>query len=86
MPQRGIATTDLDLVMRNGTEVEGGYLIRKRDFQMLDKGLKLLCERARRLVGKRVVTEGKWIVTPVMQLLERDDTPYGGRRCITFRT
>ena len=63
MAQRGIATDDFSLIMWIGTEVEGGYLVREKDFQALDRNLKELRDRARRLIGKRVVMEGDRIVT-----------------------
>src|SRR5690242_6645259 len=61
--QRGIATGDVELIEWIGTEVEGGYLVREKDFQALDRELKQLRDRARRLVGKRLVVEGSWIIT-----------------------
>lgn len=63
MAQRGISSDDLELIKRIGTEVEGGYLVREKDFQILDRELKQLRDRARRLVGKRVVIDGEHIVT-----------------------
>ena len=63
MAQRGIGLRDADLIKYIGTQVEGGYLVRVRDFQALDRELKQLRDHARRLVGKRVVTEGDLIVT-----------------------
>jgi hypothetical protein len=59
---RAIGKNDLELVRRIGTEVEGGYLVREKDFQILDRELKQLRDRARRLVGKRVVIDGDRIV------------------------
>ncbi len=63
MSQRGIANDDLELTRWIGTEVEGGYLVRKKDFQALDRELKQLRDHARRLVGKRLVVEGDRLVT-----------------------
>jgi hypothetical protein len=63
MAQRGIAGDDLELIRWIGTEVEGGYLVRERDFQALDRELKQWRQRARRLVGKRLVVEGGRVVT-----------------------
>ena len=39
MSQRGLATDDIELIRRIGTEVEGGYLVREKDFQALDREL-----------------------------------------------
>ncbi|WP_036282803.1 hypothetical protein [Methylocystis sp. ATCC 49242] len=61
--QRGIAPNDLELIKRIGTEVEGGYLVRQKDFQVLDRELRHLRDQAKRLVGKRVVVDGDTIVT-----------------------
>lgn len=61
--QRGIRHDDLELIQWIGTEVEGGYLVRERDFQALDRELKRLRDHARRLVGKRIVVAGESVVT-----------------------
>jgi hypothetical protein len=63
MSQRGIENIDIELIKWLATEVEGGYLVREKDFQVLDRGLKQLRDRARRLVGKRLVVEGDQLVT-----------------------
>ena len=54
---------DLDLIMRIGTEVEDGYLVRAKDYQAVERALNRLMERVRRLSGKRVVIAGDRIVT-----------------------
>jgi hypothetical protein len=63
MAQRGITSSDLELIEWIGTEVEGGYLVREKDFQALDRELKKLRDHARKLVGKRSVVEGGRVVT-----------------------
>lgn len=63
LAQRAIAAEDVQLIQSIGTEVEGGYLVREKDFQTLDRELKQLRDRVRRLVGKRLVVEGSWIIT-----------------------
>jgi hypothetical protein len=63
MAQRGISTDDLEFIKWIGTEIEGGYFVREKDFQALDRELKRLREQARRLVGKRVVVVGDHVVT-----------------------
>jgi len=63
MAQRGIAGGDLELVRWIGTEVEGGYIVREKDVQALERELKHLRDQARRLVGKRVVIDGDVVVT-----------------------
>jgi hypothetical protein len=61
--QRGIAKEDLEMIEWIGTEVEGGYLVREKDFQALDRELKQLREHARRLVGKRLVVGCDRLIT-----------------------
>jgi len=63
MAQRGISTPDLDLITQIGTEVEGGYLVREKDFRALERELSHLRDQARRLVGKRIVLDGDRIIT-----------------------
>lgn len=63
MSQRGIGSGDLELVRWIGTEVEGGFIVREKDFQALERELKHLREQARRLVGKRLVIDGSVVVT-----------------------
>jgi hypothetical protein len=63
MAQRGIGHEDLLLIEAIGSEVEGGYLVREKDFQALDRELRRLRDRARKLVGKRIVTDGGWVIT-----------------------
>lgn len=63
MAQRGLADDDLELIRWIGTEVEGGYLVREKDFQALDRELRQLRDQARRLVGKRLVLAGDQLVT-----------------------
>jgi hypothetical protein len=61
--QRGIALNDLDLITWLGTEVDGGYLVREKDFAELDRELKHFRQRVKRLVGKRLVIDGNRVVT-----------------------
>jgi hypothetical protein len=67
MAQRGLKGEDMDLIMWMGTEVEGGYLVRDKDFEAFRQDVmawvKQLLDRARRLVGMRSVAEGALIVT-----------------------
>jgi hypothetical protein len=63
MAQRGLANDDVELIRWIGTEVEGGYLVREKDFQALDRALKQLRDHARKLVGKRLVLEGDRLIT-----------------------
>lgn len=61
--QRGFRDDDLDLIRLIGTPVEGGYLVRERDCQRAEGQLKRLGDRIRRLKGKRVVEDGRCVVT-----------------------
>lgn len=63
LAQRGLANDDIELIRWIGTEVEGGYMVREKDFQALDRELKQLRDQARKLVGKRVVLEGDRLIT-----------------------
>lgn len=63
MAQRCIAPDDIELLAWIGTEVEGGYFVREKDFAALDRELKQLRQRARRLVGKRLVVERDQVLT-----------------------
>jgi hypothetical protein len=63
MAQRAIGGDDLDLILWVGTEVEDGYLVRAKDCQAVERKLKHLMHRVRRLEGKRVVFAGNRIVT-----------------------
>jgi hypothetical protein len=63
MAQRCIAPDDIELIAWIGTEVEGGYFVREKDFAALDRELKQVRQRARRLVGKRLVVERDRVLT-----------------------
>jgi len=63
MSQRAIRFDDVKLVESIGTEVEGGYLVRRKDVQAFEHELKKLADRARRLEGKRVVLKADAVVT-----------------------
>jgi hypothetical protein len=63
MSQRAIRTGDLELIERLGTEVEGGHLIRLKDFQAFEREQKRLVDRVRRLIGTRVVRDGATVIT-----------------------
>lgn len=63
MQQRSLRREEIEIIQSLGTEVEGGYLVLKRDFQEYERNQKKLIERARKLVGKRVVMDGNVMVT-----------------------
>ena len=63
MAERGLTAGDLELAMWIGTEVQGGYLVREKDFHSLEREWKRLRDQARKLVGKRVVVDGDCVTT-----------------------
>lgn len=63
MAQRGIRQSDLDLILELGSEVEGGLIVREKDFRQFERKLRGEIERASRLVGKRLVLGGDHMVT-----------------------
>jgi hypothetical protein len=63
MSQRGIMPRDAELIVLIGTEVDGGYLVREKDYQEAERRLKRLLHNFRRLVGKRLVVKDGAIVT-----------------------
>jgi hypothetical protein len=63
MAQRSITLKDAELIAMIGTEVEGGYLVREKDYQNIERTLKGFLERSRRLVGKRLVLASGGIIT-----------------------
>jgi hypothetical protein len=63
LSQRAIRFDDVKLIESIGTEVEGGYLVRRKDVQAFEHELKKLADQARRLEGKRVVVEDDAVVT-----------------------
>jgi arginase family enzyme len=63
MAQRGIRQSDLDLILQLGSEVEGGLIVREKDFRQFERKLRREIEHASRLVGKRLVLGGDHLVT-----------------------
>jgi hypothetical protein len=63
MAQRGITLKDIELIALIGTEVEGGYFVRDKDYQEIERVLKNLLHWFERLVGKRSVVETGQVIT-----------------------
>lgn len=61
--QRGFRDGEAELIMAIGTEVEGGYLVRRKDVRDFERCVKRLLERVCRLAGKRLVVMGEAAVT-----------------------
>lgn len=63
MAQRGSGSKDAELIALVGTEVEGGYLVLDKDYKELERQLKGLLQRLRRVIGKRLVLDGGRVLT-----------------------
>lgn len=63
MAQRGVSLSDIELIGLIGTEVEGGYFVRDKDFQEIERVLKNLLHRFERVVGKRSVIDSGQVIT-----------------------
>lgn len=63
MAQRGLNLKDSELILLIGTEVDDGYLVRSKDYQEVERMLKKLLQRLRRVVGKRLIVAEDRIVT-----------------------
>ena len=61
--QRGLALSDVDLILEIGSEVKDGYLVRARDRQAAERLVKDLLDRIRRVEGRRLVVTDGSIVT-----------------------
>jgi len=61
--QRGIRQSDAPLIMAIGTEVEGGYLVRKTDIEQAEQDGMADPDHLRRLQGKRMVAHGGLVTT-----------------------
>jgi hypothetical protein len=61
--QRNLSDDDLALAMHIGTEVLDGFLVRERDVQSYVCELKRQIDRAERLSGVRIVSDGVSLVT-----------------------
>lgn len=63
LAQRGISLKDAELIQLVGTEVDDGYLVRAKDYEEIEYGLKRLLARLRRLIGKRFVIVDGQVIT-----------------------
>jgi hypothetical protein len=63
MAQRGVSLSDIELIALIGTEVEGGYFVRHKDYQEIERVLKNLLRRFERVVGKRSVVDADQVIT-----------------------
>lgn len=63
LAQRCVSTTDLEWALRLGREVEGGFLILKKDAEAAARELERLAEHVRRLSGLRIVASAGTLVT-----------------------
>lgn len=81
--QRGFRDGDVDLVALIGTEVAGGYLVLRRDVADFERNVKILLEKLRRLIGKRLVVAGNRVVTGYHAEPRKERDLLRGRRCRT---
>ncbi len=63
MAQRGVRIKDAELIAVIGTEVQDGYLVLEKDYKKVERTLKELLNRFRRVVGKRLVVADGSVVT-----------------------
>jgi hypothetical protein len=63
MAQRGIDVRDAELITVIGTIVDDGYYVRNKDCDNVERILKNLLDRVRRIRGKRLVVASGQIVT-----------------------
>ena len=63
LAQRALGQRDLDLIRQFGTEVEGGFLLRQKDYEAFEHQQKHICDRIKRLVGTRIVADGDLVIT-----------------------
>jgi hypothetical protein len=63
MAQRGFAADDLTIIQIIGIEVEGGYFVRDKDCQELERTAMQMLARVRKLAGARVVISDNQIIT-----------------------
>jgi hypothetical protein len=63
MAQRSISLRDADLIAMLGSAVADGYLVREKDYQAVERRIKHLLVRVRRLRGKRLVVANGRIIT-----------------------
>lgn len=63
LAQRGFHTSDIDLILEIGSEVDDGFIVREKDLQEIERTVKSFMNRVRRLKGKRLVVSDGCLVT-----------------------
>jgi hypothetical protein len=61
--QRGFDADDLAIIQIIGTEVAGGYFVREKDCQELERKAKQMLARVWKLAGTRIVISDNQIIT-----------------------
>ena len=61
--QRGLKESDVDFIMRNGTDTGDGYMVTEKDARNMIKKAKQLIAMAERLRNKRIVADGAEVLT-----------------------
>ncbi|ABQ69831.1 hypothetical protein Swit_3485 [Rhizorhabdus wittichii RW1] len=73
MSQRGLTVSDIDLIMAVGCEVPDGVLVRRKDCDEIERRLKEIIARVKRLEGKRlVVCDGRLVTAYCQSACKRD--------------
>jgi hypothetical protein len=63
LAQRGMSLSNVELITVIGSEVRDGYFVRTKDCQAVERELKQLIRRIRRLKGKRIVVADGRVIT-----------------------
>jgi hypothetical protein len=63
LSQRGIRSSDLEILDLLGTDVESGVILLHKDAQAFEREAKKAIARVWRLVGKRIVSDGSTVIT-----------------------
>lgn len=63
MQQRATSSTDVEAIMVHGTQVRGGYLLRRRDVEEAISGLKSEIRRLERLKNRAVISDRSTVIT-----------------------
>lgn len=63
MAQRGILPIDVDLILAIGSEVEDGFLVRRKDVKIVERDVRDFLKRLKKVEGKRLVVTDGCLVT-----------------------
>jgi hypothetical protein len=63
IPQRGLAESDIDLIVMHGTETRDGFYLRSQDAKVIEEKLRKQIKKINQLSGKYVVVKSDTVVT-----------------------